>query len=198
MTSGSTSSASWTTARPLPVRRSAVKTSSSVKRWRPNRRSLVEVEVARRPLLEPEPVVFRRLLQEVRRLLQKVLGVLVGGDVVHRPAPLRVLGVGGRELARVVHARLVLLEPGAAGARGGWRLVQRGRRLGRLLDVRREVVLAPLRRLVRILGIRPRERLAGRRAGRIAPDRPEGLGLQAADLLLGGAGALLELQVLAD
>src|SRR4051812_29399863 len=84
MTRSSRSSASWTTARPLPVRRCEVKTSSSVKRWRPTRALLVEVEVARRALLEPQPVVLRRLLQEVRRLLQQVLGVRIRGDVVAR------------------------------------------------------------------------------------------------------------------
>src|SRR5215211_6669384 len=33
---------------------------------------LIEVEVARRLLLEPEPVVLRRLLEEVRRVLEEV------------------------------------------------------------------------------------------------------------------------------
>src|SRR3954449_7522532 len=37
---------------------------------------LVEIEVARRLLLEPETVVLRRLLQEVRGLLEHVLLVL--------------------------------------------------------------------------------------------------------------------------
>ena len=36
-------------------------------------RLAVEVEVARRALLEPEPVVIRRVLEELGRLLQHVL-----------------------------------------------------------------------------------------------------------------------------
>ena len=38
---------------------------------------LVEVEVARRLLLEPEPVVLRSLLEEVRRVLQDVFVLLL-------------------------------------------------------------------------------------------------------------------------
>ena len=39
---------------------------------RGGRAHLIEVEVARRLLLEPEPVVLRGLLQEVRRVLEDV------------------------------------------------------------------------------------------------------------------------------
>src|SRR3954470_6842722 len=57
-------------------------------------RSGVEVEVARRLLLEPEAVVLRRLLEEVRRLLERVLlGLRLGlGLVVEAP----LVGLGGR------------------------------------------------------------------------------------------------------
>ena len=41
---------------------------------------LVPVEVARRRLLEPQPVVLGRLLEEVRRLLQHVLGGRLAGS----------------------------------------------------------------------------------------------------------------------
>ena len=44
----------------------------------PSAGSAVEVEVLRRALLEPEPVVLRRVLQELRCLLEHVL-VLAGG-----------------------------------------------------------------------------------------------------------------------
>src|SRR3954470_15758188 len=130
MTSGSRSSASWTTARPLPVRRSDVKTSSRVKRWRPNSCGLlVEVEVARWALLEPQPVVLRRLLEEVRRLLQQVLALLVRGDVVRGRAALGGGGVGGGELRRRVRrlgGGLVVVEP-----RAPLRRLALGRRLRR-------------------------------------------------------------------
>src|SRR3954469_7451091 len=74
----SRSSASWTTARPLPVSGRSVKTSSQVS-GRPStaRASTVEVEVPRGTLLEPEAVVLGRLLEELRRLLQHVLGLAV-------------------------------------------------------------------------------------------------------------------------
>src|SRR4051794_11204315 len=114
MTSSSSPSASCTTASPLPERRSDVKTSSRVKRWRPNSGALlVEVEVPWRALLEPEPVVLRGLLQEVRRLLQQVLALLVGRHVIagRDGDDLRVGRLGGRELARVVRRVLLLLEP---------------------------------------------------------------------------------------
>jgi hypothetical protein len=38
---------------------------------------LVEVEIARRALLEPEPVLLRRVAQEVRGLLEHVLHMLL-------------------------------------------------------------------------------------------------------------------------
>src|SRR3954469_16620550 len=72
MTASVTLSASWTTAKPLPASGTSVKTSSTVRRWAPTA-LLVEVEAARRLLLEPEPVVLRRLLEELRRLLEDVL-----------------------------------------------------------------------------------------------------------------------------
>src|SRR5260370_26819429 len=62
-------------------------------------RLLVEVEVARRALLEPEPVVLRSLLQEVRRLLEHV--IVLGG--------LRLLAgrvIAGHEVAMLVIPRL--------------------------------------------------------------------------------------------
>ena len=45
----------------------------------PARGSAVEVEVARRALLEPEPVVVGRVLEEFRRLFEDVVLVLTGG-----------------------------------------------------------------------------------------------------------------------
>src|SRR5690606_23120216 len=54
--------------------------------------SVVEVEVARRALLEPEPVVLGRVLEEVRRLLEDVV---LGGSV-------------GERLLRLVGPRLLL------------------------------------------------------------------------------------------
>ena len=56
----------------------------------------VEIEVARRLLLEPQPVVLRRLLQEVRRLLEHVLALgrrLGGGRVLDRRAGRRTTGL---------------------------------------------------------------------------------------------------------
>ena len=87
-------SASWTTARPLPASGARVKTSSQVSAALASS----EVEVARRLLLEPEPVVLRRLLEELRRLLEHVLavGLVVGRDDVlggRRPRA-RVGGLG--------------------------------------------------------------------------------------------------------
>ena len=74
----SMSSASRTTASWLPVSGVEVKTSSQVTGWR-TRALLVEVEVARRALLEPQAVVVGRLLEELRGLLEDVLaGGLVG------------------------------------------------------------------------------------------------------------------------
>ena len=39
----------------------------------------VEVEVARRPLLEPEPVVIRRVLEKLGRLLEHVVSIPLRG-----------------------------------------------------------------------------------------------------------------------
>src|SRR5690242_4165144 len=94
MTASGTPSASCTTARPLPVMGVAVKTSSQVKRWAASRLT-VPVEVARRLLLEPEPVVLRRLLQELGSLLEDVLRA----------------GVLGRLRRRRLRGRRLLLEP---------------------------------------------------------------------------------------
>src|SRR5205807_8410182 len=64
--------------------------------------SAVEIEVARRFLLEPQPVVVRRLLQELRRFLEYVVRfvlraagrlLLLGGTLRRRSL---FLGVGRR------------------------------------------------------------------------------------------------------
>ena len=47
-------------------------------RRRSGARLLVEVEVARRALLEPEPLLLGRVAQELGRLLEHVLGVAIG------------------------------------------------------------------------------------------------------------------------
>src|SRR3954451_1726382 len=83
--------------------------------------SAVEVEVARGALLEPEPVVLRRLLEEVGRLLEQVLTV---GLVV------------GRDDVGLVRGRLRVGRGRLRGRRGrrvvarGWRVVRGGRLLG--------------------------------------------------------------------
>ena len=84
----SRSSASWTTASGLPAIAVAVKTSTQVSACARAAPPGLEVEVARGLLLEPEPVVLRRLLEELGRLLQHVLalGLLVGRhDVASGP-----------------------------------------------------------------------------------------------------------------
>src|SRR3954470_11429298 len=90
-------SASWMTARPLPVSGVDVKTSTHVRR----RPATSEVEILGRLLLEPEPVVLRCLLEEVRRLLEDVLVLLVGRDDVRRLRLAQgLLQLVGGELAR--------------------------------------------------------------------------------------------------
>src|SRR5687767_8048177 len=92
-------SASWTTASWLPVSGVDVKTSSHVTGRRTSApRSLVEVEVARRALLEPQAVVVGRLLEKLRRLLEHVLGLVVRGHDV--AVGLRGLVGGGRRRVR--------------------------------------------------------------------------------------------------
>src|SRR4051794_27862390 len=92
---------------------------------------LVEVEVARGALLEPEPVVLRRLLEELRRLLEDVLTlglVLLEGElravlVAGGPGPIVVLGLVGQDVVRLrAPAR------GGRGVRGGVRAARAARR----------------------------------------------------------------------
>src|SRR4051812_50077234 len=69
----------------------------------PVRCLLVPVEVARRLLLEPEPVVLGRLLQELRRLLEDVLAVglvIGGGGGPGGPGPAPPPGGGGPRAPR--------------------------------------------------------------------------------------------------
>src|SRR4051812_34055403 len=133
--------------------------------------SAVEVEVARRLLLEPQPVVLRRLLQELRRLLEHVVAVARRG---------------GRVFPRVLDRRRVDRDLGLVGRR----LLGRGRRW--LLLERRQ---RPLRGLHRLHGWR-----GGRRGVRElgAPRRAQRLLLLARDLFCVRAPAALELEVLPD
>src|SRR4051794_4452303 len=109
-------------------------------------RSAVEVEVARRLLLEPEPVVLGRLLEEVRRLLEHVLVGLLGGGLLR-----------GRLLV-VVEAPLVGPAAGGGGLRGRRGDVLRGRAVP---EVGRRVVHALGRRGVVVGGGRGAGVLAG-------------------------------------
>src|SRR5215217_4636018 len=72
---------------------------------------LVPVEVARGLLLEPEPVVLRRLLQEVRRLLEDVL-----------------FGLRGRRLIVDLEPRVLVVARGAGFLPAARSLVLDGRR----------------------------------------------------------------------
>ena len=96
--------------------------------WRPSltcgerrssRRSAVEVEVARRPLLEPQPVVIRRVLEELRRLLEHVFAL---GLLERASASTSYSAVSSRELI-VLGRRGAAARPrpggGAAAAGGG-------------------------------------------------------------------------------
>src|SRR4051794_30577157 len=168
MAASSRSSASWTTHRPLPASGTDVKTSSHVS-GRPMG-SVVEVEVARRALLEPEPIVLRRLLEELRRALEDV-AVLVELGLRLRLG----LGLGIRLRRRVLHRRLV--DRAVDVPRDRLRL-----RLGLGLGLEIEVGL----RLELDLGLRLR-RLRG------AADRTERLALLARDLAGIGSVAPLEL-----
>src|SRR3954453_2460619 len=184
-----TPSASWTTASPLPWKRSALKTSSQVKRCPAihrsayGRRLLIEVEVARRLLLEPEAVVLGRLLEELRRLLEHVLATRLGIGLDHvgigRPRRGLVLErVVDRDLVGLVEPRLGLrrllhgghLRQGLRGRRG------RGSRLGGKRDLGRSLLgrrlLRGLRRRLRrrLLALGPRELAAA--AGARRPLRP--------------------------
>ncbi len=104
--------------------------------------SAVEVKVARRALLEPEPVMLRRVLEELRCLLEHVLGLgLVFGRIV-----------GGGRRGSLVDARLLI----GLEARLGDVLLNV--ELGRLLDL--DLVLGP------VAGSRLRRRRLGT-AGRI-------------------------------
>src|SRR3954454_906144 len=77
--------------------------------------SAVEVEIARRALLEPEPIVLGRLLQELGCLLQHVLGL-----ALLRGAAFGLGDVGRREGLRRLSARR-LLPDGLVVGRLGWR-----------------------------------------------------------------------------
>src|SRR4051812_35734106 len=68
-------------------------------------RLIVEVEVARRLLLEPEPVVLRRLLEEVGRLLEHVLLARLG---IRWLGLDRLGGCGPGRCRRLVGARVVV------------------------------------------------------------------------------------------
>src|SRR4051794_13043896 len=172
MAASSRSSASWTTHRPFPASGTDVKTSSHVS-GRPMG-SVVEVEVARRTLLEPEPIVLRRLLEELRGALEDV-AVLV-------------LDHGLRLGRRVLHRGLVDRALDVLCDRLGFRLrLGFRRRLRRRLRLDIEVGLG----LELDLGLRLR-RLRG------AADRTERLALLARDVAGIGSVAPLELEVLAN
>src|SRR4051794_41475343 len=119
MTSCARPSASWTTASALPLSGVRVKTSSQVSGRPDSAGSAVEIEVPRRALLEPQPVVLGRLLEELRGLLEDVgllvaLGLLLrgargGGDRLRRrrgrPRRLRRRGDPGGRPARAPAGR---------------------------------------------------------------------------------------------
>ena len=120
-----------------------------------------ELEVARRLLLEPEPVVLRRLLEELGRLLQHVLAAFsVARDAVRRRAAARGRPrrrARGRRRPRrrrrTARARSARGAPDAPSRRpGAARRAPRARRLGAAATARRRT--------------RPRRRRRAR------PDRP--------------------------
>src|SRR4051794_41815241 len=102
MTESGTSSASCTTARALPCRRLAVNTSTTVYRHVIMGAGplLVEVEVSRGALLEPQAVVLRRLLEEVGGLLQHVIAAFPLRGLVRGIDPGRG-ELGGRLIERL-------------------------------------------------------------------------------------------------
>src|SRR4051794_46060 len=148
---------------------------------------VLEVEVARGLLLEPEPVVLGRLLEELGGLLQHVVavGLLVGGDDVAR---IRALGLGVLERHRA----------GPAGRLRRWRVGLAGEVLvvdglllvGGLLDLvaRARVVL---------VGVLAGRTLAGRLRG-VAADGAQRLALLAGHVARVGAVPAPELEMVAD
>ena len=204
-------SASWTTARPLPASGRDVKTSSQVSRcW-------LEVEVLRRLLLEPEPVVLGRLLEELRRLLEHVLA---------RARRRRPTSASRRRARRRLGGRrrlvlgLVRARPGASGLDGCRRLgggagVDSGAvcrsSSAAALGLAAGAASAGARRSCRSGGrrlVRRRSRARSAASAGSAPAssgatgsrraRAEGLVLEAGDLARVGAVPALELEVLVD
>src|SRR3954453_18463651 len=206
MTESGIPSASCTTASALPCSRLAVNTSTTVYRHGVKDTSalLVEVEVARGALLEPQAVVLRRLLEEVGGLLQHVFAafpvrILVGlarsrqGELRRRLVRRRLRSVAAvveHGLAPIVQDRLVaLVRPGVlvrlVGEAGGDRA---GPLRGVL--VRGQGVVRP--RVVREPGLL---RLAGEAP---CPRWAERFVLLASDLDRVGTPAALEVEMLAD
>src|SRR3954469_16846107 len=118
--------------------------------WAPSgARLIVEVEVARRLLLEPQAVVLGRLLEEVGRLLEHVLLLararrlrlqrLLGGDLVAVLVEPRILF-----LARGDRRGRLLLDRELVGRRRRWILQRRlGLRFGIQRAAGRELVALP-------------------------------------------------------
>src|SRR4051794_22798689 len=162
-------------------------------------RSGVEIEVARRLLLEPEAVVLRRLLEEVRRLLERVLlGLRLGlGLVVEAP----LVGLGGRGPDRPDGLVGLGVERAAGGrwrrrldllgGEGGVDVVEPGGILGSELVLGREGVEILVRHRSAIFG-------DGWGVPAVAADGPEGLGLLAGDFGGIGTSSPLELEVFAN
>src|SRR3954452_18619021 len=190
MAGSSRAAASWTTHRPFPASGTDVKTSSHVS-GRPMG-SVVEVEVARRALLEPEPIVLRRLLEELRRALEDVAVLGLG---LRRCVGV-VLDHGLRLGRRVLHRGLVDRALDVPSDRLGFRLRLRLRLEDRL---RLRLRLEDRLRLEIEVGLRPELDLGLRlRRLRGAADRTERLALLARDLAGIGSVAPLELEVLAN
>jgi hypothetical protein len=199
------------TASPLPARRTSVKTSSSVYRY-----SAVEIEIAGRLLLEPEPVVVRRVLKEFGRLLEDVVALLalllldlagyvvLGGLLAVIEGLLR--GVGLRLLAR--RRGLGPLPGGRAdGSRSGHGALGPGRRALRFVIALQGVV--PLRFAVGVVELVLDSLLQATLEvvdgcliyGHFfwfAAHRTKRVTLGALDLRGVGAAAALQVQVLAD
>src|SRR4051812_642754 len=118
MTESGIPSASCTTASALPCSRLAVNTSTTVYRHGVKDTSalLVEVEVARGALLEPQAVVLRRLLEEVGGLLQHVIAAFPVRGLVRRIDPRRG-ELGRRLLARRVEGVAAIVQHGLAALR---------------------------------------------------------------------------------
>ena len=178
--------------RPHTMHRPVVRRSegASIARWTGVGALLVPVEVARRALLEPQPVVLGRLLEEVRRVLQHVLGGLLAllarvGERLLGRAPRRAppratdrsrAAAGGgsgagraaraprRRTARARRRRRPASTGGFLGADGPARAesASAGSALGIRASGFRELRLLASRRAPRAPGARPRR---GRRRG---------------------------------